>query len=156
MHLRFLCLSCFLNTSPFPPIPRSNTLLTPFLPIHSLTGPQRCPHYGPLQEPPQSPSAAEWHSIAMEKPSRLCYWLLVNKEVNAVWGLWGANYRRERGRITMTGSENRAATEGEKTGQSTPLLISSNQIDLLISHRKLLNPLRHIKPLDINRLHCSF
>lgn len=101
MHVRFLCLFMNLNTSPH----RTLSRLTPFLPIHRLTRPQRCPHYGPLQEPPQCPSRAEWHSIAMEKLSRLCDWLLVNKELSAVWGLWGANYQRERGRLTMTGSE---------------------------------------------------
>lgn len=100
----------------FLPIPLSP--LTPFLPIHRRTRPQRCPHYGPLQEPPQCPSKAEWHSIAMEKLSRLCDWLLVNKEVSAVWGLWGANYRREQGRITMTGSEKEASTERGKRGKN--------------------------------------
>lgn len=109
----------------FPLIPLSiDPLSSPF------TRPQRCPHYGPLQEPPQCPSRAEWHSIAMEKLSRLCDWLLVNKEGSVVWGLWGAHYRRERGRITMTGSEkglqHREENTGtERVGQSTPLLIAT-------------------------------
>lgn len=114
MHHRFLCLFMILNTSPFPPF---LSPLTPFLPIHRLTRRQRCPHYGPLQEPPQCPSKAEWHSIAMEKLSRLRDWLLVNKEVSAVWGLWGANYRREQGRITMTGSE-KGLQQREKKGKN--------------------------------------
>lgn len=146
-----------LNTSPFPPFPPS--LLTPFLPIHRLTRPQRCPHYGPLQEPPQCPSKAEWHSIAMEKLSWLCDWLLVNKAVSAVWGLWGANYRREQERITMTGSEKglcQREKRREQIDKSRPKYTTAyprKQKDLLISHRKLFNPPRNIKPLDINRFH---
>ena len=145
-----------LNTSPSP---RNTSLspLTPFLPIHRLTGPQRCPHYGPLQEPPQCPSKAEWHSIAMEKLSRLCDWLLVHKEVSAVWGPLGR-------KLSEAARENnndwiRERKEGKKqrrAGQSTPPLIASNQKDLLISHSELFNPLPHIKPLDINRFHCSY
>lgn len=94
----------------------------------------------------------------MEKLSGLCDWLLVNKEGSAVWGLWGANYRREWERIINDWIPEGASTEREKrgrkqtrAGQSTPLLIASNQKDLLISHRKLFSALRHIKSLDINR-----
>lgn len=101
--------------------------------------------------PLQSRVAFHRHGEALQ----LCDWLLVNKEATAVWGLWGANYRRERGRMTMTGF-NRGRKDGEKkqtrVGERTPLLITGNQKDLLIPHRKPFNPLRHIKPLDINRL----
>lgn len=110
-----------LNTSAFPPIPPS--LLTPSLPIQRLTRLRRCPHYGPLQEPPQCPFKAEWHSITMEKHFGLCDWLLVNKEVSTVWGLWGANYQREQERITMSGSEKglwQREKQEEQTGKSRP------------------------------------
>lgn len=113
MLLRCLCLFMILYTSPFLSFLSLNW--PPFYPFTGLTGPQRCPHYGPHQEPPQCPSRAE-HSVAIEKLSRVCDWLLVNKEVSAVRGLWGTNYRRERGRITMNGSE-RGVQQREEEGK---------------------------------------
>lgn len=92
----------------------------------------------------------------MEKLSWLCDWPVVNKEVSAVWGLWGANHWREQERITMTGSEKglcQREKQGEQADKSRPKYTASypgKQKDLLISHRKFFNPLGNIKPFDIN------
>lgn len=107
-----------------------------------------------------APCKTEWHSIAMEKPSRLCDWLLVNKEVNAVWGLWGEGAKQNNNDwIREVASKERDRKKKRekrrmRTGQSTSLLIAPNQKDLLISNRKLFNPLWHIKLLDFHHIYC--
>lgn len=70
-----------------------------------------------------------------------------NRESKGVWIREEASTERE-------GGGKKTKSKRTRVGWSTPPLIASNQKDLLISHRKIFNPLRHIKPLDINRLHC--
>lgn len=63
--------------------------------------------------------------------SKLCDWLSVHNEVNTVWGLWGANYQREwenNNWIREVSTEKQKETA--RVGQSTELLIASDQEDL--------------------------
>lgn len=64
----------------------------------------------------------------MEKPSRLCDWLLVNKEVNAVWGLWGEGAKQNNNewiREVASKERDRKKKERKKENENRPKYITA-------------------------------
>lgn len=64
----------------------------------------------------------------MEKPSRLCDWLLVNKEVNAVWGLWGEGAKQNNNdwiREVASKERDRKKKKRKKENENRPKYITA-------------------------------